>query len=134
MITQSGAVSPSPKPSIGWLDDTEKMCDVGAGSTRSLAITVTVTSTILWFGLPEGAADYPISFNDFFRRKLTAYSAYGAQGEPEAALLVNAFGPLALGTANLLAPRPRYSALSPAKLGRAGVVMATWQDALARFL
>lgn len=41
---------------------------------------------------------------------------------------------LTLETANLAAPRPRYCALSPAKLAAAGIVMPTWQDALARYL
>src|SRR3954452_8334640 len=50
VICQSGAVSPSPVPLSGWFDATETMCDMGAGSTRSLAITVTVTFTIWWFG------------------------------------------------------------------------------------
>jgi L-iditol 2-dehydrogenase len=39
-------------------------------------------ATLVWFGLPEGPADYPFKFNDFFRRGLTAYSNFGAQGEP----------------------------------------------------
>jgi L-iditol 2-dehydrogenase len=41
-------------------------------------------ATVIWFGLPEGsgAAAYPFSFHEFFRRQLTAYSAFGAQGEP----------------------------------------------------
>jgi L-iditol 2-dehydrogenase len=56
---------------------------VGSRKTFPLSLELAaVESSILWFGLPEGTADYPISFNDFFRRKLTAYSAYGAQGEP----------------------------------------------------
>ena len=38
--------------------------------------------TLVWFGLPEGTDDYPISFSQFFRRGLTAYSNFGAQGEP----------------------------------------------------
>jgi dTDP-4-dehydrorhamnose reductase len=42
--------------------------------------------------------------------------------------------PLTLETANLVAPRPRYCALSNAKLAAAGVVMPHWKDALARFL
>jgi dTDP-4-dehydrorhamnose reductase len=42
--------------------------------------------------------------------------------------------PLTLETANLVAPRPRYCALSPAKLAAAGIVMPTWQDALRRHL
>jgi L-iditol 2-dehydrogenase len=39
-------------------------------------------ATVVWFGLPEGADHYPFSFGEFFRRGLTAYSAFGAQGEP----------------------------------------------------
>ena len=39
-------------------------------------------ATLVWFGLPEGTDDYPISFSQFFRRGLTAYSNFGAQGEP----------------------------------------------------
>jgi dTDP-4-dehydrorhamnose reductase len=42
--------------------------------------------------------------------------------------------PLTLETAALKAPRPRYCALSPAKLARAGIVMPPWQDALRRYL
>jgi dTDP-4-dehydrorhamnose reductase len=42
--------------------------------------------------------------------------------------------PLTLATANLRAPRPRYCALSPARLAAAGVVMPSWQDALGRYL
>jgi L-iditol 2-dehydrogenase len=56
---------------------------VGSRETFPLSLELAAAeSNILWFGLPEGIADYPISFNDFFRRKLTAYSTYGAQGEP----------------------------------------------------
>ena len=32
--------------------------------------------------------------------------------------------------AGLLAPRPKFAALSNAKLARAGIAMPTWQDAL----
>jgi dTDP-4-dehydrorhamnose reductase len=42
--------------------------------------------------------------------------------------------PLTLESARLVARRPRYCALSPAKLAAAGVVMPTWQDALGRYL
>jgi dTDP-4-dehydrorhamnose reductase len=42
--------------------------------------------------------------------------------------------PITLETVKLVAPRPRYCALSNAKLAAAGVTMPTWQDALARFL
>jgi L-iditol 2-dehydrogenase len=39
-------------------------------------------ATLVWFGLPEGHGHYPFSFNDFFRKGLTAFSNFGAQGEP----------------------------------------------------
>ncbi len=39
-------------------------------------------ATLIWFGLPEGPGDYPFSFDSFFRRGLTAFSNFGAQGEP----------------------------------------------------
>jgi L-iditol 2-dehydrogenase len=56
---------------------------VGSRETFPLSLELAaVGSSILWFGLAEGAADYPFAFDYFFRRKLTAYSAYGAQGEP----------------------------------------------------
>ena len=42
--------------------------------------------------------------------------------------------PLTLATVNLKAVRPRYCALSPARLAAAGIVMPDWQDALGRFL
>jgi dTDP-4-dehydrorhamnose reductase len=42
--------------------------------------------------------------------------------------------PLTLGTAALTAARPRYCALSNEKLRQAGILMPSWQDALARYL
>ena len=42
--------------------------------------------------------------------------------------------PLTLATAKLVAPRPRYCALSSARLAAAGIVMPSWQDALKRYL
>jgi dTDP-4-dehydrorhamnose reductase len=42
--------------------------------------------------------------------------------------------PLTLESAALAAPRPRYCALSTAKLAAAGIVMPPWQDALERYL
>ncbi len=41
---------------------------------------------------------------------------------------------LTLATANLKAARPRYCALSPARLAAAGIVMPDWRDALGRYL
>lgn len=41
---------------------------------------------------------------------------------------------LTLETAKLKAARPRYCALSSARLAAAGIVMPSWQDALARYL
>jgi L-iditol 2-dehydrogenase len=56
---------------------------VGSRETLPLSVELAATgATVIWFGLPEGADDYPFSFNEFFRRKLTAYSTFGAQGEP----------------------------------------------------
>ena len=37
---------------------------------------------LYWFGLPDTDDPVPIDFGLFFRRKLTAFSTYGAQGEP----------------------------------------------------
>ena len=42
--------------------------------------------------------------------------------------------PITLATAGLRAARPRYSALSPAKLSSIGIVMPDWKDALARYV
>ena len=42
--------------------------------------------------------------------------------------------PVTLESADLRAPRPRYCALSNAKLASIGIAMPTWQDALARYL
>lgn len=42
--------------------------------------------------------------------------------------------PITLATAGLRAARPRYSALSPAKLGSIGIVMPDWKDALGRYV
>jgi L-iditol 2-dehydrogenase len=39
-------------------------------------------ATVVWFGLPEDGDDYPFSFREFFRRRLTAHTKFGAQGEP----------------------------------------------------
>jgi L-iditol 2-dehydrogenase len=39
-------------------------------------------ATVVWFGLPEGSDDYPFSFHEFFQRRLTAHTKFGAQGEP----------------------------------------------------
>ena len=37
---------------------------------------------LCWFGLPDTNDVVPIDFRVFFRRKLTAFSTYGAQNEP----------------------------------------------------
>jgi dTDP-4-dehydrorhamnose reductase len=42
--------------------------------------------------------------------------------------------PVRVADVPMRAPRPRYCALSNAKLRRAGVVMPSWQDALARYI
>lgn len=43
---------------------------------------VRVDGTMLWFGLPDSADPVPINFRDFFRKRLTAWTVYGAQNEP----------------------------------------------------
>lgn len=56
---------------------------VGSRATFPLSLeTAAPGATLIWFGLPEGPGNYPFSFRDFFRRGLTAYSNFGAQGEP----------------------------------------------------
>ena len=42
--------------------------------------------------------------------------------------------PITLQSANLKAPRPRYCAMSNARLASQGIVMPPWQDALRRYL
>jgi L-iditol 2-dehydrogenase len=56
---------------------------VGSRETFPLSLELAAPgATLVWFGLPEGTDDYPFSFSYFFRRALTAYSNFGAQGEP----------------------------------------------------
>jgi L-iditol 2-dehydrogenase len=56
---------------------------VGSRETFPLSLELAAPgATLVWFGLPEGTDDYPFSFGQFFRRALTAYSNFGAQGEP----------------------------------------------------
>ncbi|MGH3291907.1 MAG: hypothetical protein ACRDP7_08890, partial [Trebonia sp.] len=56
---------------------------VGSRETFPLSLEAAAPgATLIWFGLPEGPGHYPFSFRDFFRRGLTAYSNFGAQGEP----------------------------------------------------
>ena len=42
--------------------------------------------------------------------------------------------PITLESANLKAPRPRYCAMSNARLASLGIVMPSWQDALRRYI
>lgn len=57
---------------------------VGANPTLVQSIEVAaLNGDLLWFGLPEGTGeDVPFSFPQFFRKRLTAASTYGAQEEP----------------------------------------------------
>jgi L-iditol 2-dehydrogenase len=55
---------------------------VGSRETFPLSLELAAPgATLVWFGLPEGPGNYPLEFRDFFRRGLTAYSNFGAQGE-----------------------------------------------------
>jgi L-iditol 2-dehydrogenase len=56
---------------------------VGSRETFPLSLELAADdATVVLFGLPEGADAYPFSFGEFFRRRLTAYSTWDAQGEP----------------------------------------------------
>jgi L-iditol 2-dehydrogenase len=72
---------------------------VGSRETFPLSLELAAPgATVLWFGLPEGRGDaYPFSFGQFFRRQLTAYSAFGAQGEPGLASFRHAVALIASG-------------------------------------
>ena len=64
-------------------------------------------------------------------------AATWAEVAEEAARILNrpaVLDPMTLESANLKAPRPKYCALSNAKLASLGILMPTWQDALARHL
>jgi L-iditol 2-dehydrogenase len=55
------------------------------GSREAFRLSLEVAAdgaTVVWFGLPEDGGDYPFSFSEFFRRRLTAHAKFGAQGEP----------------------------------------------------
>jgi L-iditol 2-dehydrogenase len=56
---------------------------VGSREAFSLSLELAEAgATVVWFGLPEDGDDYPFSFREFFRRRLTAHTKFGAQGEP----------------------------------------------------
>lgn len=56
---------------------------VGSQETFRLSLELAAAgATVVWFGLPVGPDAYPFSFHEFFRRRLTAYSTFDAQGEP----------------------------------------------------
>jgi len=56
---------------------------VGSREAFPLSVKLAATgATVIWFGLPEDGGDYPFSFDEFFRRRLTAHTKFGAQGEP----------------------------------------------------
>lgn len=55
------------------------------GSRQTLALSIELVapdSKMLWFGLPDTTDTVPISFQKFFRKRLTAQTVYGAQFEP----------------------------------------------------
>jgi L-iditol 2-dehydrogenase len=56
---------------------------VGSRDTFPLSLELAAAgATVVWFGLPEDDGGYPFSFGEFFRRRLTAHTKFGAQGEP----------------------------------------------------
>lgn len=55
------------------------------GRKETLSQTIDLArqdGTVLWFGLPDAEGLVPLNFRDFFRKRLTAWSVYGAQDEP----------------------------------------------------
>ncbi|MFN0026214.1 MAG: zinc-binding dehydrogenase [Acidimicrobiales bacterium] len=55
---------------------------VGTRTTLAQSIELAaVDSKLLWFGLPDAKEPVPISFQKFFRKRLTAQTVYGAQQE-----------------------------------------------------
>jgi L-iditol 2-dehydrogenase len=83
-----GDVGPGDFPSAVFAATSGRGADVvveAVGSREAFPLSLQLAApgaTLVWFGLPEGAGDYPFSFEEFFRRGLTAYSNSGAQGEP----------------------------------------------------
>lgn len=57
---------------------------VGSREANAMSVELAAAGgTVIWFGLPEGGEQpYSFAFGEFFRRQLTAYSIFGAQGEP----------------------------------------------------
>jgi L-iditol 2-dehydrogenase len=56
---------------------------VGRRETLAQSIELAAMDTkLLWFGLPDTSDQVPVPFNRFFRKRLTAQTVYGAQGEP----------------------------------------------------
>jgi L-iditol 2-dehydrogenase len=56
---------------------------VGTRTTLAQSIELAAPdSKLLWFGLPDAKEPVPISFQKFFRKRLTAQTVYGAQHEP----------------------------------------------------
>jgi threonine dehydrogenase-like Zn-dependent dehydrogenase len=56
---------------------------VGRRETLAQSIELAAMDTkLLWFGLPDTSDPVPVPFNRFFRKRLTAQTVYGAQGEP----------------------------------------------------
>lgn len=58
------------------------------GHREVLAESIALTrpdGDLMWFGLPDSNDGVPINFHNFFRKRLTATSTYGAQDEADAA-------------------------------------------------
>jgi dTDP-4-dehydrorhamnose reductase len=94
---------------------------------------------------PSYTADIAVATRTLFERRtppglyhcVNSGAATWAEISHEAARLLDRplrMVPITLESARLLAPRPRYCALSNARLAAAGVPMPHWQDALERYL
>jgi L-iditol 2-dehydrogenase len=55
---------------------------VGTGPTLACSVEVAAPGAdLLWFGLPDGPAPVPFPFQQFFGKRLAAWSVFGAQDE-----------------------------------------------------
>ena len=100
---------------------------VGRSATLAQSIDlVRPDGTMLWFGLPDSEKPVPISFRNFFRKRLSAWSTYGAQDEPGLASFAAAADMIATGGIDM---EPIVSHVLPVDDIQAAFEMAIEPDA-----
>lgn len=76
------------------------------GRKEVLAQTIELvrpSGDLMWFGLPDTDDDVSINYGRFFRKKLTAWSTYGAQSEADSVSFAAALDAIATGQINVKA-------------------------------